>query len=157
MSKKMDIPAAYFSQEEVETFHSFAGKVLTSVNYFIWVQPENKQQRFLYCIELLFNLDESLLVMVDEDEYNLKIVGVNEFIAKASSLKDQNSGIAVLQQADPSVIEPWKSVVGSLLLGVRLTAGDEGLYTNDALLLDFVDKGVIVAINDNGGILVVAR
>lgn len=157
MSKKTDISAAYFSQEEVETFHSFDGKVLTSVNYFIWVQPENKQHRFLYCLELLFNIDESLLLMVDEDEDNLKIIGVSEFIAKASSLKERNGGIAVLQQADPSSIEPWKSVVGSLLLGVRLTAGDEGLYTNDALLLDFVNKGVIVAINDNGGILVVAR
>lgn len=151
------VPSDCFRQEEVEKFHAFSGKVLTAVNYFIWFNPDNQSQRFLYCIELLFNIEESLLLIVDDCEDTLRLIDIADFVSQAELLRHQNGGAAVVQQADPSGIAPWNSVVGSLLLGIRLTPTENGLYSNDALLLDFVSGGIIIAVNDKGGLLVVGQ
>lgn len=159
MSKKegTDIPTAFFSQEEIERFQSLEGSVLTAVNYFIWINPDNNQQKFLYCLELLFNEDDSLLLIADEDENSIRIISIADFVAKAAMLREQSGGITVIQQANPSAIEPWKAVVGLLLIGIRLSAGERGLYTNDVLLLEFVSKGVVIAANDRGGLFVTTQ
>jgi hypothetical protein len=159
MSKKegTNIPTAFFSQEEIERFQSLEGSILMDVNYFIWINPNNNQQKFLYCVELLFNEDNPLLLIADEDEEFIRMISIADFVAKAAMLREQSGGVAVIQQANPSTIEPWNAVVGSLLLGIRLTAGERGLYTNDVLLLEFVSKGVIIAANDRGGLFVTTQ
>lgn len=150
-------PADCFRLEEIDALRALEGLTLEAVHYLIWFNPDAPQQRFLAYLELLFQQEQQLLLGVDEDAEALRLVTPEQFLQHAQDLVRLNQGKPGLQQANAAGIAPWNAQIGQTLRAVRLTKTPEGLYANDALLLEFTHSATVVAVNDNGGLLVVAQ
>lgn len=149
-------PSGSFRLEEIEAFRSLEGEQLADVTYYFWFNTEAPNQRFIYYIEVLFNSDSALLLSSGEDSNAIQVTDAMSLIQQARVLMERNSGKPAIQQLNASSSAIWKPLMGQTLSGVRLTKNEAGLYDNDALLLDFEQGGIVVALHDGGGLAISA-
>lgn len=61
-------------------------------------------------------------------------------------------GKIVIQRVAAVDLSLWMGVRGKTLRAIRLTKNEQGLYSNDALLLDFTEQKILVRLSTRGGL-----
>jgi hypothetical protein len=138
-----------FTLDELRTFQRFEGQVLTDLNYYLWVNPGDTGEavyRFLYFLEMIFDSNESLLLTSGDDSTAIRIGEAAELVETAKKLQALHKKI-IIQRISAGALPLWKPAIGTTLRAIRLTKNEEGLYLNDALLLDFDVQAVVVQLN----------
>jgi hypothetical protein len=147
-------PDGCFSLEALEVFQSFEGKILNTVNYYLWVNDTEKEAspyRFLYFLELIFEEHETLLLTSGEDSTALQISTASELVDTANALRELNNRISIQRiLANPHVL--WTEIIGSTLESINLSPNEEKYYMNDSLMLDFGKKQIIVQLSKREGL-----
>jgi hypothetical protein len=149
-------PPDCFTLEDLQAFQALEGMTLEAVQYYLWLHPTkqtDQPQRFLYALELLFEDGGALLLSSGEDSEAIRRIRAADLVGTASRLHDLH-GKALIQRVQASPQPLWKPCIGQPLLGIRLSANEEGLYYNDMLLLDFENDTILLQLNDRGGLLV---
>lgn len=150
------IPAGHFSLEEIQQFQSHEGQELAGIDYYLWLDTgagdAAPAYQFLFALELRFAAGASLILTTDEDHGDLRITDSAALIKTASALF-QLHGRPVIQRLSRDQHSLWQALIGRELAAIRLTRTEEGLYQNDALLLDFGTTGIIIARDAQGIVL----
>lgn len=142
-------PPDCFRQEEVEWFQSFENQKLETVHYFLW--RVHSGESFLHALELAFENGETLLLSADEDSDAIRVVSENSLAETARKLQKIH-GEAVVQKMLAHAQPLWQDVPGKVLQGIRLSSHENGLYQNDALLLDFGGKRILLQLSLKNGL-----
>ncbi len=151
-------PPDCFRQEEVELFQSLENEKLVRVDYFPWLNlGENAQAqpyRFLLALELVFESGNSLLLSSGEDSEAMQVISAEKLLEIANRLQ-QLHGQATIQRLSRSEQGFWPNLIGEALQSIQLSKHENGLYRNDALLLDFGISGVVLKLLEEGeGLLI---
>lgn len=143
-------PPDCFRQSELEAFQTFENQILATVNYYLW--RSNSKSAFLYALELYFENGETLLVSSGESSDAIRIISAESLVETAQKLKELH-GEALIQRVMANVQPLWNDVIGSVLEGIRLSRQEEnGLYSNDAMLLDFGEKQIMLELSEKDGL-----
>lgn len=143
-------PPDCFRQSELEAFQTFENQILATVNYYLW--RSNSKSAFLYALELYFENGETLLVSSGESSDAIRIISAESLVETAQKLKELH-GEALIQRIVANVQPLWNDVIGSVLEGIRLSRQEEnGLYSNDAMLLDFGEKQIMLELSEKNGL-----
>jgi len=143
-------PADCFQQTEVETFQTFEGQKLETANYYLW--RASSKSSFLYAIELFFDNGETLLLSSGEDSEAIRLITA-EFMVKTAKNLQSIHREAVIQRVVANVQPLWRDVVGTTLQEIRLARHESGLYHNDALLLGFETKQILLELSEKEGLV----
>ena len=147
-------PPDCFRLEELQAFQSFEGEQLDDVNYYLWLNQSEEEGlpfRFLYALECLFDNQEALLLSVDEESTAMRVVDAETLVKTVEGLQPLHGKIS-LQRVNAGSFPMWAPAVGQKLEAIRLTRTEEGLYLNDALLLDFGEHSVLVRLSLKEGL-----
>jgi len=143
-------PPDCFRQSELEAFQSFENQTLATANYYLW--RSNSKSAFLYALELYFENGQTLLLSSGESSDAIRIISAESLVETAQKLKELH-GEALIQRIVANVQPLWNDVVGSVLEGIRLSRQEEnGLYSNDAMLLDFGEKQIMLELSEKDGL-----
>ena len=144
-------PPDCFRQTDVESFQSVENQILSGVQYFLWLDAENAlPYRFLLALELLFESGESLLLSSGEDSEAIRVITAEALLETATHLQELH-GKPIIQRMQRSEQGFWPGLMGKVLEAVRLSRHENGLYRNDALLLDFAQAGgVVIQLPESG-------
>jgi hypothetical protein len=143
-------PPDCFRQSELEAFQTFENQILATVNYYLW--RSNSKSAFLYALELYFENGETLLVSSGESSDAIRVISAESLVETAQKLKELH-GEALIQRIVANVQPLWNDVIGSVLEGIRLSRQEEnGLYSNDAMLLDFGEKQIMLELSEKDGL-----
>ena len=148
-------PPDCFMLEEIQALQSFEKQVLDNVTYYIWHnQPEAgaMPHRFLYALELVFDTGESLLLSSGDDSESIRLLTAENLVDTAEKLKRLH-GKPVMQRIPAGMQPVWREVTGKILQHIRLSRNEAGFYLNDAVLLDFGDRRVLVRLSEREGLL----
>ena len=144
-------PPECFQQWELELFQSFDNQTLNTANYYLW--RANTKSSFLYALELYFENGETLLLSSGEDSEKIQVITPESLVATAQKLQSLH-GEALIQRIVANIQPLWREVVGAALQGIRLSSQEEtGLYRNDALLLDFGEKQILLELSEKEGLV----
>ncbi len=142
-------PDQCFRQEEVESFLGYEDQRLEAVYYYIW--PDEKGGGILFSLELIFDSGERLLLSAGEDSEAIRIISSDTLMDTARKLQELH-GAPVIQRMMANHQPLWQHAAGEILLAVRLSRHESGLYSNDALMLDFGHRGIILQLSERGGL-----
>jgi len=136
-------------------FQSFETQILVDVNYYLWLnQAESEAEvplRFLYALELLFESNESLMLSSGEDSASIRLIHAESLLNTARQLQALHG--KVLIQRVSAVAQPlWQGVSGKMLEAIHLSRNEAGLYHNDAMLLDFGSKRILLRLSEREGL-----
>jgi hypothetical protein len=148
-------PPDCFSLEEIQILQSYEQQRLERTTYYIWhnqTEPGTLPHRFLYAIEMVFDAGESLLLSSGEDSEAIRLITAEQLVDMAHRLQRLH-GKAVIQRVPAQAQPLWRDVAGKTLHNIRLAKNDEGLYLNDAVLLDFNEHRVLVRLAEREGLL----
>lgn len=150
-------PADCFPLEALEVLRSFDGQTLTAATYYLWLHPDSSgqiQYQFLYCLELLFGAQDTLLLAADEHTMAIRVTNAAELIKTAENVQKIN-GQPLIQRATATHLPLWTPAQGQTLEGIRLSRrAADGYYSNDALLLDFGGHRILVSLSEKEGLSV---
>lgn len=147
-------PPDCFRLEELEIFQSFESQLLADVNYCLWLnQADNGEipYRFLYTLELVFDSNDSLLLSSGEDSEAIRVISAETLLETARQLQRLHGKISI-QRVSAGAQPLWQSAIGKTLEGIRLSRNEAGLYLNDALLLDFGTRRIMVRLSEKEGL-----
>lgn len=152
-------PADCFQLEELKILQSFDNQLLVDANYYLWLNHtggSNAPLRFLYSLELVFESAGPLLLSSGEDSEAIRLIGVEDLLETARRLQHMH-GKALIQRVSAGAQPMWRESVGKTLKGIRLSRNEAGLFLNDALLLDFGERHILVRLHEREGLIVVSR
>ncbi len=147
-------PAGCFRLDELEAFQACEHQILADINYYLWLNradPSAAPMRFLYCVELIFEGPASLLLSSGEDSEGIVQLAPEALIKTAQRLQTLHRQVSV-QRVSAGAFPLWQPVVGQPLEAIRLSRHESGLYLNDALLLDFGERQVVVQVGLKDGL-----
>jgi len=147
-------PPDCFRLEELEQLQSFENQILTDVTYYFWINQAEQEEapyRFLFFLELIFGDQRSLLLTSGEDTEAVRVSDAEELVKTAETLRTLHGKI-VIQRVMATSFPLWEKVQGKLLAHVRLSKNEQGLYANDALLLDFTEQKILVRLSAREGL-----
>lgn len=142
-------PPDCFRQSEVAAFQTFENQILQTVNYYVW--RSNPKSAFLYALELFFENGGTLLLSSGESSEAIRIITPEALVQTARKLQDLH-GEALIQRIVASIQPIWREVIGSTLREILLTRHETGLYSNEALLLDFDKKQIFLELSEKDGL-----
>ena len=146
-------PSVCFRREEVELFQSFENQTLIEVNYYLWLDvtlaASERPYRFLYALELVFESGEALLLSSGEDSEAIRVISAEVLLETATRLQ-QLHGQPTIQRIRRSYQGFWTELVGKKLAAIQLARHENGLYLNEALMLDFGATGIVVELPEAG-------
>jgi hypothetical protein len=149
-------PPGFFTLEELQNLKSFEGLQLADVNYYLWLNQNGDEAgnpyRFLYALELVFDAGEALLLTSGEDSEAIRIIDAATLLDTAKMLHELNGAISI-QRINAGAQPLWQPAETAVLTGIRLSPNDEGLYHSDALVLDFGNHRVLVALSEKEGLV----
>lgn len=153
---EQEIPDGHFTLAELQMFQRAENTTLEGVDYYIWLDTEAEQPvwQFLLAIELRLGDAGSVIISAGEDNDAIRVIEQEQLLKTASALYRVH-GKPVIQRASRDSQTPWSGVMNRVLQAVRLSKSEEGHYLNDALMLDFGDTGLIVALNQEAGGLLI--
>ncbi len=143
-------PPDCFQQSEVEAFQAFEGQKLETANYYLW--RASAKSSFLYAIELYFESGETLLLSSGDGTEAIHIISAEALVKTAQKLQALH-GEALIQRIVANIQPLWRDVVGASLQEIRLARHESGLYHNDALLLDFGEKQIMLELSEKDGLV----
>lgn len=145
------VPPDCFTQEVLELFQSLENETLAAVNYYPWLnlgaQASTQPFRFLLALELVFESGKSLLLSSGEDSEAIQVITAKKLLETAQRLQ-QLHGQPTIQRLLRSEQGFWPKLMGKTLLSIQLSKHQNGLYRNDALMLDFGNAGVVVELQE---------
>jgi hypothetical protein len=145
------IPPDCFTQEALELFQSFENETLAAVHYYPWLNlgenADTQPFRFLLALELVFESGNALLLSAGEDSEVIQIITAENLLEMASRLQ-QLHGQPTIQRLLRSEQGFWPKLLGKTLQSIQLSRHQNGLYRNDALMLDFGNAGVVVELQE---------
>ena len=147
-------PPGYFRLDELEALQSCENQVLTDVNYYLWLNktgPGELPLRFLYCLELVFESREPLLLSSGEDSEAICLPPPADLVKTARQLQTLHGQLSI-QRVNAGAFPLWEPVAGRALEAIRLSKDETGLYLNDALLLDFGVRQIAVQLGPKEGL-----
>ena len=147
-------PPDSFRLEELEVFQSYENHVLIDVDYYIWLnhgEPEALPYRFLFYLELIFENKGTLLLTSGEDSTAIRVGEAEALVKTARELQKLHDRITI-QRVNAGNFPLWQPAVGRHLTAIRLSKNEQGLYSNDALLLDFGEPRILVHLNPKEGL-----
>ena len=147
-------PPDCFCLEELQAFQSFETQVLADVNYYFWLnstRADNAPDRFLYAVEFIFEQQGALLLSSGEDSTAIRIISAETLIQTARDLQTLHGQVSV-QRANTSTLPIWATAVGQALHAIRLSRNEDGLYFNDALVLDFGTPQILLRLSPQDGL-----
>lgn len=147
-------PPGFFKLDELDIFRSFEDQVLADVNYYLWLNrgtADSAPFRFLYTLELVFEQPEALLLSSGEDSEAIRVISPETLIKTARALQTLHGQVSV-QRINAGSFPLWQPVIGGSLEAIRLTKDENGLYLNDALLLDFGLRKILVQLSQQEGL-----
>lgn len=147
-------PPDCFRLEDLEVFQSCEQQTLADVNYYVWLnhlEAGEAPLRFLYCLELVFEDREALLLSSGEDSEAVRILSPEALIKTAQQLQTLHHRVSI-QRISAGAFPLWQPAVGHLLQAIRLSRGDDGLFLNDAVLLDFGVRQILVGLHPKEGL-----
>ncbi len=147
-------PPDCFRLEELEQLQSFENQILIEVNYYFWInqaEPTDAPYRFLFFLELIFADQRSLLLTSGEDSEAIRVSDAGELVRTAEALRALHGKI-VIQRVVAADFPLWLGVQRKMLLTIRLSKNEQGLYANDALLLDFDEQQILVRLSAREGL-----
>ncbi len=147
-------PPGSFRLEELEQLQSFENQTLTEVNYYFWInqaEQDDSPYRFLFFLELIFEDQHSLLLTSGEDSEAIQVGNAEALVKTAGELRVLHGKI-VIQRVAAATFPLWAGVQGKTLASIRLSKNEQGLYANDALLLDFTDQHILVRLSLREGL-----
>lgn len=153
---EQDIPDGHFTLAELQIFQRAENATLEGVDYYIWLDTEAEQPvwKFLLAIELRMGAAGSVIISAGEDTDAIRVIQQEELLKTASALYRVH-GKPVIQRASRDHQAPWTAVMNNVLQAVRLSKSEEGHYLNDAMMLDFGETGLVIALNqERGGLLI---
>lgn len=140
------LPPDCFRREEVERFQSLENQVLAAVNYYLWLEladdTSEHPYRFLYAMALVFESGQTLLLSSGDDSEAIHVISEEALMKTAARLQELH-GQSTIQRM-PREAGFWQGIFGSKLEAIQLSRHENGLYRNDALMLDFGTNGVVV-------------
>jgi hypothetical protein len=149
-------PPQFFKLEELQTLQSFEGQILVDANYYLWLNQNGDEAgipyRFLYTLELVFDSGEALLLSSGDDSESIQVIDATALLKTAETLRDLNGAISI-QRITAGSLPLWLPAVDKVLEGIRLSRGEDDLFLNDALLLDFGEYRVLVALHEREGLV----
>ena len=150
-------PPECFQLAELEAFQASEGAILADVNYYLWLNlndAEGMPYRFLYFLELLFENADPLLLSSGEDSTALQVSQAETLVKTADALHRLHGKISI-QRVNAGALPIWLPAIGKPLEAIRLTKNEQGLYLNDALLLDFGEHQLLLEVHpEKEGLLV---
>lgn len=147
-------PPDCFRLEELEALQTFENQLLVQVNYYLWTDQAADSvslRRFLFFLELVFDDQRSLLLSSGEDTEAIRVSSAETLVKTAEALRALHNRI-VIQRVTAEELPLWAAVQGKILSAIQLSKNAQGLYTNDALLLDFNDQQIIVRLSRQEGL-----
>jgi hypothetical protein len=149
-------PVDCFQLAELEVLQSFDGEVLSDVIYYVWMHKpwpgDHDNLGFLYCIELLFEPDRSLLLTCGEQSTAIQITNAQALVGVAKQLKEVN-GNSVLTRIMAGAGSMWQTIMGQRLETIRLARHPESVYyANDAMIFDFGSKSILLKLGEKEGL-----
>lgn len=147
-------PSDCFLLEELQAFQAFEAQVLVDVNYYFWLNntdPDALPYRFLYCLELVFEGRGALLLSSGEDTTALRLISAESLIKTAKELQKLHGAVSI-QRVSAVAFPLWQPAAGHALQAIRLSRNEEGLYLNDALVLDFGEQRILVHLSKQDGL-----
>lgn len=149
-------PPDCFRQEEAERFLDFENQKLEAVNYYLWrtnaeYGTRSAESGFLYALEMQFGHGEMLLLSSGESSESITIITAETLVETARKLQELHSE-TLMQRFSANAQPLWQGAVGAVLQGIRLSKHEDGLYRNDALLLDFEEKKIVVQLGKKAGL-----
>ncbi|MBK9339115.1 MAG: hypothetical protein IPM98_22280 [Lewinellaceae bacterium] len=148
------IPPDCFSLEELQAFQGFEAEVLTDVQYYFWLNTadaDSMPRRFLYALELIFDQHGALLLSSGEDSTAIRIISAETLIKTARDLQTLHGRVSV-QRIHAAADSLWQPALNQALHAVRLSRNTDGLYLNDALVLDFGAQQILVHLSQREGL-----
>lgn len=149
------VPPDCFLLEEVQALQSFEKQLFANVNYYVWHnqdRPGVMPHRFLYAMEFVFGTGESLLLSSGEDSTAIRLITAEQLLDLAHKLQRLHKK-NIIQRVLASAQPLWRDVIDKTLQNFRLSRNEEGLFHNDAVLLDFGERRVLVRLSEREGLL----
>jgi hypothetical protein len=143
-------PPDCFRQEELEAFQTFESQVLQTLRYYLW-RSGGSAGALLYALELCFADGAALLLSGGEDSEAIAILDPESLVETARKLQALH-GQAVIERMSADAQPLWAGALGQALQGIRLSRHENGLYRNDALLLDFGEKRILLRLGEREGL-----
>lgn len=150
-----ELPPDCFSQEEIEQFQLVENQRLEAVSHYFWLKTEVESEppSHLFFIELVFENHGSLLLTSGEDSMQISLASPAELIEIASNLQRLNGRVSV-SKMEAGGQRPWAEFISQSLVAVRLSRADSGFYRNDAAMLEFGEKSVVICLAEGDGLAV---
>lgn len=148
-------PSDCFQLRELEILQSFDNHELIDVNYYLWLnqtETGDAPLRFLYTLELVFEGVGPLLLSSGEDSEAIRLIGAEDLLETARRLQ-QLHGKVLIQRVSAGAQPLWRESIGKYLKGIRLSRNETGFFLNDALLLDFGERRILVRLHEREGLL----
>jgi hypothetical protein len=143
-------PPDCFRQSDVEAMQAFENQKLATVNYYLW--RSSPKSSFLYALELYFENGEMLLLSSGEGSEAIRLTSARSLVETAQKLKEMH-GEALIQRIVANIQPLWRDVIGANLEEIRLARHENGLYHNDALLLDFGETQILLELSEKDGLV----
>lgn len=132
---------SFFKYEEVLALDKIQNQTIGKVFYHYWVNIAKEEEvKVLDTLQILFRDGQSLSFSARTDEC-LKIVDL-DIEKDKQELMDQFQGKIVLQSQEVTDTVLWADA--QLLSHISLRKSDDGQYLNDAVLLAFQTKEIVV-------------
>lgn len=150
-----ETPPDCFRLEELDAFQTVENQVLVDVNYYLWLnqaEADEAPYRFLYYLELVFDEQPPLLLTSGDDSEAIRVSDAGALLKTADALRRLH-GKVIIQRVNAGNLPLWQPLIGQTLNAVRLSRNEQLLYRNDALLLDFGARQVLVQLSDREGLL----
>jgi len=147
-------PPDCFRLEELEQLQTFENQILEQVNYYFWINQSELDAppyRFLFFLELVFADLRSLLLTSGEDSTAMRVSTADELVKTAEALRALHDKI-IIQRVAAENFPLWEGVQGKILSAIQLSKNEEGLYANDALLLNFDAQKILVRLSRKEGL-----
>ncbi|MFN0033924.1 MAG: hypothetical protein ACKVUS_02585 [Saprospiraceae bacterium] len=149
-------PADCFQQAELELFQSFESQTLETITYYLWhlnagYGMRNAESAFLYALEMQFETGETLLLSSGESSEAIRAIAPESLLETARKLHELHDE-ALIQRMAANAQPLWQGAVGAALGGIQLSRHESGLYRNDALLLDFGEKKILLQLSQKEGL-----
>lgn len=123
--------------------------MLETVTYYLWLSKT--APAFLFTLELFFKNGESLLLSSGQDSEAISLVSEASLMETARNLQEIH-GEPLLQRMKADAQAIWQGAVGNILEAIQLSRHENGLYRNDALLLDFGPKKILLRLSVKDGL-----
>lgn len=144
-----------FSLQEIESFLSLEGMVITDVMYHIWrnkIDPENVIDSLDY-IDFIFENKYRVTLYAGLESDGIKVVELD--LAKEQARIEEEFGDKIeLLTFDVTNEEPWLDTQNLVLEKIQLEQLKNGLYHNQSLLLNFTSEAVEIRISPIEGLIV---